>query len=834
MIKHFLFGVCLVGAFLSDAGTLRTVALSCEAGAPAGARTSADVFCRCLKARVPALAVATDGKGGSSGVLRIVLAASPKDPLPAEGYEVEVRTLSPTEVRAVVRGADRLGCLFALGAVYRRLQLADDGFEVADFTERSSPRVKLRAVGQTFFKNLDVVVAKRTGARRWRRGEAAAYQEELALLGANAIHHGYGSRGSSVLLSTESFSPEVPAFCAERGLKYVYSCQANGLGVENLTNAAWAADLYRTNQTSLACPSVPDARRAILRTREITAERLPTLDSVMILPGDVGGCDCPRCSPWDETYYGLAAEIAAIFKGRRKGVRVFVSNQMFQADANRRFFTRYRQDGPGRFDGYVFGPCCDEGSFYGEICPTPCYAGANSPQGFLSSRLPFLHVGDEVVAFVDIGHWRMSQTAKPDLDPAFSEIFPRRGFNVRPKRLGDYWRKVLPLATRAVGYSESMFDDYEKYHTLRLLWDPESDDRTILREYGRMWCGENVADDFAEAAFLHEQNVEEGLARSAAGIERCHRLVEGIAAAMAAPYRRNNWRFAMFRQRAALDAFLSRRLVREQAAIADIEKELVAASLPVDDKTADGWRRKLEAASKGRDLAVLLKIARDCDATMDAAAGLKADELWRWHRLPDQSGAGWLKARLKGLTGDSAAAVRDEVLNYDRVGPGEFYDDCGNVGRMSHFDRASGEVYYGAGRLTAASRPSERSYCFSTAACGGLRFVYEGLDRGAEYEVAFVAPNPVRTSFALNSPNVYEVRADGRTIARIVPDLTDRTTRHAFRVPRAATSDGRLELRFAPAAEGGHSTSVSEVWLRKSGQPSASQDSSRTKRCRAL
>ena len=820
-IISFLFAcICLASASGAAGGTLRAVSVSGENGAPAGARTSADVFCRCLKARVPSLAVATDGKGCSSDVLRVVLAAPSKDLLPAEGYEVEVRTLSPTEVRAVVRGADRLGCLFALGAVYRRLQLADDGFEVSDFTERSSPCVKLRAVGQTFFKNLDVVVAKRTGARRWRRGEAAAYQEELALLGANAIHHGYGSRGSSVLLSTESFSPEVPAFCAERGLKYVYSCQANGLGIENLANAAWAADLYRTNQTSLACPSVPDARRAILRTREIMAERLPTLDSVMILPGDVGGCDCPRCRPWDETYYDLAAEIAAIFKHRRKGVRVFVSNQMFQADANRRFFTRYRQDGPGRFDGYVFGPCCDEGSFYGEIRPTPCYAGANSPQGFLSSRLPFLHVGDEVVAFVDIGHWRMSQTAKPDLDPAFSEIFPRRGFNVRPKRLGDYWRKVLPCATLAVGYSESMFDDYEKFHTLRLLWNPKTDDRTILREYGRMWCGENVADDFVEAAFLHERNVEEGLARSAAGIERCHRLLEDVASQMEAPYRRDNWRFAMFRQRAALDAFLSRRLVREKAAIAAVEREIAVTRLPVDGTTAERWRRELEGASKGGDLADLLRIAKDCDGTMDAAAGLKADELWRWHRLPDQSGSGWLKARLTRLCDAEAERVRDEILNYDRVGPDEFYDDCGNAGRMPHFDRTSGEVYYGAGRLTSDSRPSERSYCFSTAACGGLRFAYEGLDRTAAYEVAFTAPNPVRTSFALNSPNAYEVTTDGRTLARIVPDRTDRTTHHAFPVPREVTSDGRLELRFVPSSEGGHSTSVSEIWLRKvRGQP---------------
>ena len=232
------------------------------------------------------------------------------------------------------------------------------------------------------------------------------------------------------------------------------------------------------------------------------------------------------------------------------------------------------------------------------------------------------------------------------------------------------------------------------------------------------------------------------------------------------------------------------------------------------------------------------------DDALDAAAGLRSIALKRLDSRPDQVGAGWLIARLKEIAAapDEAAARKlcDAVVNYDRVGELEYYDNCGTPGEMPHFDPKSGEVYYGSGRMVRDSRPSQRSYNFSSEALDGLRFVYPAVDPKAAYKVEFTYPNPDGVTFALNSPNEFEVYANGRLLGRCVPnnmhfvnptskepgrerrllspasEKPEDFTRFSLDIPAEVTaSGGEVAIEFRKVPGRAVSTCISEIWLKK-------------------
>ena len=738
----------------------------------------------------------------------------------AEGYAVDVRRSVSGGVVVDIAGSDRLGLMFGLGALYRKIKLLEDGVDVPVFNEQSAPRYELRSVNQNIVKNMDDRVRAATKARKWTREEAVGYQEELFLMGQNGLVHGWGTSTPLVLERYDGTKRSVNTFAsdlAERyGVKYVLTCSINGLGKANM-RSDWQAVLFRCASDVLACPSNTDARRALVDSREIAARHVSNLDYVMLMPGDVAGCDCDKCRPWELTYYDLAVEMAAAIHRSHPMARVLVSNQEFQIDQNERFFARYRDRSDQQLSGYVYAPGSNENSFYGYIRPNRIsnhFPGCYPSSMFLKSRLRFLAPDDKVAALMDIGHWIRSQTGLTDVDPSWSEMYERRTFNVCPRRIGRIWREVMPYMDLGVGYSETILDDFSKYFSLRLLWNPELSDWEIAREYAALYAGDDVADELTKAFFLHEQNVSRVMAKSKDDIRRCHELVEDVWRRMSPQYRHGNWRILLFRQRVALDVWLSERLEFQKILIDHILAELCKSEVVQPVELLDRWIAELRDSHRPAKLEHFLDIARAADDELDRAAGLRSMELHRLFVRPDQVGAGWLIEQLEKMKGQDAARIKTETLDYDVVGKDEFYDNLGTPGEMPHFDRWSGEMYYGSGRLAKNSRPSQRSYCYSSKALEGVRLVYDGLDRMAEYRVEFGYPNITWLTFAANSPNEFDVFADDLKIGHCVP-AGNSSLHFRFRIPRQVTEDGRMSLQFKPTSGKGVSTCISEVWIRK-------------------
>ncbi len=787
-----------------------------------------EVFASHLVKRSPGVTVVTGSEAKNApgtGVLtiRLCIGFAPEQSPGEEGYEIDIASAGPGCL-ATIRGADARGILFGLGRLLRETELTAGGFRLPYFRDKTAPRYAVRGANQNYMDKIDGAVARRTKARAWSREEAIFYLEELFLQGQNIYLHGWGTSSS---VTEKNYDPSQKIIrgvnlnyanlARDYGMMYFLGNAVNGIGADNMKNDSWRAIVHREPNKALACPSNPEARAAILRIRDIYFKHIPRLDYVMLQPADVAGCECAKCAPWPETYYRLCVEIAAIIHRYHPQCKVMISNQEFSIEDNRRFFDLMRRENSPGVNGYVYAPGCSENSSYGYVVPDPDwmrYPGVYPASTFLKSRLKYLNPEQQVMAMMDIGHWNRVQNSVPRIDPVFSEIYPRRTFNVRPRAITQAWREVFPYSDQLIGYSETILDDFEKYLSLRLAWDPDLDARTIVREYYTYYCGPGAGAILADAVFLGERNYELPVAGNEKNIRRFYDSVEKAWSIMPECYRRDNWRMLALRQRAATDLYLVLRVAAQQKAYDAAIREV--AGLKVSRERLTALADALEF-KESPELVKLHEAIIGFDNETDRIIGVRCLSVGKIGTA-DNVGVGYLAAGLRraaALSGDGERARELAALvNYDRVGPGEFYDNCGTPDRQPHFDFSSGELYYGTGIWPEASRPSQRYYNYTAMRQPGLRFRYRGLDQKAAYRVEVVYPNPKGVSFALNSPNVFEVYADGERIGEGRPS-GEGFDRFAFDIPAGLTSDGALDIEIRKKAGEAVCTCISEIWIRK-------------------
>jgi hypothetical protein len=73
------------------------------------------------------------------------------------------------------------------------------------------------------------------------------------------------------------------------------------------------------------CPSVPEARKEMLRLRERLFSGLPRIDYVMTQITDYGGCGCDMCAPYPKTYLTVLEEQSAIARRYHPEIKIAAS-----------------------------------------------------------------------------------------------------------------------------------------------------------------------------------------------------------------------------------------------------------------------------------------------------------------------------------------------------------------------------------------------------------------------------------------------------------------------------------------------------------------------------
>jgi hypothetical protein len=184
--------------------------------------------------------------------------------------------------------------------------------------------------------------------------------------------------------------------------------------------------------------------------------------------------------------------------------------------------------------------------------------------------------------------------------------------------------------------------------------------------------------------------------------------------------------------------------------------------------------------------------------------------------------APWLFSQFEKIRAmdDEAGRLRaiDEILNRTNPGPGGFYD---NMGTPSGNRRLLNDVaweddpgtllsprtafYYKVDRPEDAAIPLAWKSQAGTIYETPLKMLYENLDPNASYRV--------RVAYAGRRGKMVRMVADGK---HLVHDLirTRKPPVREFKIPREATTDGRLELTWT-CGEGQRGSQVCEIWLIK-------------------
>jgi hypothetical protein len=542
-------------------------------------------------------------------------------------------------------------------------------------------------------------------------------------------------------------------------------------------------------------------------------------------------------------FYDLACDIAHTIHKFRPDCNVYFTNGEMDIEENERLFSLIRDDPDCPLAGYSYSEGGSENSTYGyKVVNTNwpiLYPEVDPKSSFLHSRLDYLHPEQKIVLNADVTHWKRAGSAVWRPDPVWSETFPRRVYNARPIAYTNLFAQQTPYAIGFFGYSEGLFDDFNKYMLMRMLWDSALTADELALEYYTYYCGPDAAPYLAEAVFIGERIMEAAYADSAEHIKKYLGLILAAEARMSSDYRVGNWRFAMMKQRALIFEDVRKRQEQlatiyadamqtlESGRLSDPAAAINSALATLDDDEPEvtlptGLLFVLTGFGENaayRDIKPdrLMEMILALDDETEESIAIREYAITKIAAGMDHVGVNWLAQEITALKNANLSdaelnAGLQEILLYDVVGENEFYDNCSSLSNQPNFKLETGEAYYGSGGLSQDYRPSQRAYNYSFEHAPGLEFSYRGCDTNALYETTIAVPNPGKLSFSSGSDNAFEVFANDKKLGWMqpIPGLEFYT----FPLPFSETKESLFDLVFRKLPDG-RCIPISEVWVRK-------------------
>ncbi|WP_347244338.1 hypothetical protein [Thermogutta sp.] len=221
--------------------------------------------------------------------------------------------------------------------------------------------------------------------------------------------------------------------------------------------ADWLATTNDKIFGQLLCPSIPEARAAILRNYENLFADLAAsgvrVSALVAAPYDFGGCACDRCRPWILTFAKLCREIYEIGRKYHPKLAMEIIGWWWQPEEHQLFATWCDEHYPGWVSQmYLHIP-------YGQTD----VASLPLPQG--CARSAFVHIG-----YAD-------QAAPRD-------VYGHLGPVIAPTRLEKTVHDLARHGCHGVmAYSEGVFDDVNKAILAGLASGRYSSTDEVLRAY---------------------------------------------------------------------------------------------------------------------------------------------------------------------------------------------------------------------------------------------------------------------------------------------------------------------------------------------------------------
>ncbi len=719
-------------------------------------------------------------------------------PTEAEGYRLTTGRAGNAPAALVV-GADDRGVLFGMGRLLREMRMTRGMAQVADGLDiRTAPEYPLRG-HQLGFR------PKTNSYDAWAAAMWEQYIRELAVFGTNAIE---------LIPPRSDDAPDSPHFPEPQ--------------IDMMEKMSKIADDYDLD-VWIWYPALDedytDSATVAFALEEWGAvfARLPRVNAVLVPGGDPGHTPV-------RPLMSLLEKQAESLRRHHPEAGLWVSPQGFGREWTDEFVGILQDEQPPWLTGVVFAP--------------QNFDSLADLRRAVPDRYPIRH-------YPDITHTVKCQFPVPDWDVAYAITEQREPINPRPV---DYARIIRMYDEHTIGfltYSEGCNDDVNKIVWSGLGWDPEADLGGILREYARFFIGPEYEHSFSRGLFALEENWRGPLLANG-GVESTLALFRDLERA-ASPQTRLNWRFQQALYRAYYDAYVRRRLLYETELEAKAWDALRRAGLTASLTVLDEAERVLDRAvleRVGEDLrarvfelaealyqSVRMQLSVPRYQAIDVGRGANLDLI----DVPLNSRL-WLKARFAEIREieDERARLEaiEELVNRTNPGPGGYYDDLGDLTRQPHLVRDP--EAFEAGREPHL-RPWQDDPEFRRAALVGCQFDltrsmaeithaearydaplimhYDAVDPNAAYRVRVVYGGD---AFRKGNRPV-RVRLEAGEGLEVHPFIEKPYPLRAveFAVPREATAEGELTLRFyaEPGIGGnGRACQVAEVWLIKSSE----------------
>ncbi len=756
------------------------------------------------KAQVIFVVGSPGGNALSADLLRALGAKLPtlpnSDQVHPEGFAVKSGVVDGKNY-IVIAGADPRGTIYGVGWMLRAMTYLPDALVIPAVGAAEKPAFSMRGGRPTGPGSR----ARQLGNLRPQTPlEQREIMEDLMLLGTNI------------------FEGE-PVYVRSYGMLTVFGRTANEMPAG--FPGEWGADGRRSSK--YVCPSVPEARQALLDSFDQMFRDAPDFDFFTTNSGDEGGCRCEKCMPWGDKYIALVHDIAALLHKYHPGAKVLATNQDLTNDGNQAIFKYLNSQDSSWLHAIRYGPGADEMQTYirGEVNPRWFeYEGFGPTGNYLKYMHHELPRTTNIALYTDLTHWMQSQFAVPKPDVALAAVYDRRSWNARPRNFHRVGMEILHYAIGDMHYSEGMHDDFNKWFWYRLLWNPHQDAGSITREYCRYWFGPDAQEEMVEAIFVMEQTLEKPVIDNP-GIAKAVDLLESAGGKIPPNLLQWDYRWRIILGKALMDRYIQLELQRGR----ELKEEAGRILAGVEDSNEPGAKaakavEALEQSLETSEMKSILEKATRLGEESNAVIGYREPACFIVGKLDLTEIGWWNKTMQEALATNDAPCIRNAarmVLHYADPGPGGFYDDSGWPSEAPHL--VHGETLWGFMPFAGPAKLSHYNLAFTMGSPDrGVVFAYDGLDPNAQYVVRLsVGARMEEGRPVLQGMKLSEgLNADGEVISEGFAVPLGETVLQEFDVPQSVTQDGKVEVSLVCKSTRLPVTGLYEVWLlRKDAMP---------------
>ncbi|MHC4474755.1 MAG: hypothetical protein ACYTEL_03865 [Planctomycetota bacterium] len=694
-----------------------------------------------------------------------------------EGFSLLVQ--GPPRQSAIVAGKDARGVLYGVGRLLRRMELRQGSILVPEGSSIvTAPRNPLRG-HQLGYR------PKTNSYDAWSPAQYDQYIRELALFGSNAIE-------IIPPVSDDDYISRHMADPMETMIKHTEIIDSYGLDVW-----IWYPNVGKDYKSDSGIEKE-------LAEREEVFKKLKRIDHILIPAGDPG-----RLHP--DVFFPFAEKVAKILAKYHPKSRIWASPQAMHP--TREWLS----------------------SFYEHVNKKPAWLGGVVFAPWIKTPLPKMRqIVDKqykIRRYPDITHNVACQYPVRNWDLALALTLHRECFNPRPVAMKVIHNAFDKYACGSLTYSEGIHDDINKFVWGDQDWDPSMSVIETLRDYCRLYISPDFAEGLAQGFMAQERNWEGPLATNDQ-VDITLRQWQDLEKKVP-EHVRNNYRFQMGLLRAYYDAYIKRRLIHETELEANAI-EVLRFAQDIGALKAVAEAEKILQKAKTEPVAVDYK--RKCEALSDSLYELIGCQLTvkkhgAKHRTRGAfmdgideplNNVNWLTSQFKEIRslGGEPAKIEaiDKVVNRTNPGPAGFYDNMGSATSLRRivnnvaWEDDPGTLmspriafYYRVDDDEDRDIPMAWKNQVCTIYETPLKLAYDDLDPEATYRVRVTYKGKRGKMVRLHADDDYQIHDLVKTQD---PPIRE------FPIPKEATQDGRLELKWT-CDEGRRGSQVCEIWLMK-------------------